>query len=376
MPSASRYYLFLDGLRAVSILGVMIAHISNIFQTKRLAGAAYHFLTYLGPYGHLGVDVFFVISGFLITGILIENFDQPIRIQRFFIRRFFKIIPQYFVMCLAGILLFFWALTDPALLKDKVVGHPSEFISNFFFLQGYVGTIFTLSHTWTIAIEEHFYIVYPFLIQGLFLRIKNPLQRRRWLIFILSSLILLIITSRHIHYHDNTFLGVFVLPNVTQTTFYRRDALLFGCILKLLEPYYLKIKGPARVVLSYILLALSISIFVYFNFKKGAGDLIICWDKYFLAYISAGCLLVSAQLEGIRLFSWILNHPFLGWIGKNSYGIYLWHFILIIPFLKCIPFLGMHWTIMSYALCALGLGALTTSTLERYFLNIRQEVSP
>jgi len=86
-----KYYPFLDGFRAFAILAVLIAHVCNFFNTPSMQGPIYRFITYWGPLGHLGVDVFFVISGFLITGVLIRDYGQGIAVGRFYIRRFFKI---------------------------------------------------------------------------------------------------------------------------------------------------------------------------------------------------------------------------------------------------------------------------------------------
>ena len=128
--STKVYYPFLDSFRAIAILWVMLHH------GMLIASFSYSmpYLDKLSAIGFLGVDIFFVISGFLITGLLINDLDNKIRVKRFYVRRFFKIVPHYLTIVLIG-----FALLPFNLIPEK----PAfvSFASYFLFLQNYVPTI-------------------------------------------------------------------------------------------------------------------------------------------------------------------------------------------------------------------------------------------
>lgn len=167
----------IDGLRAVAVLPVILFH----------AG--------IGPFsgGFVGVDVFFVISGYLITAILIGDLERgDFSLWRFYERRARRILPALGVVILAA-LPFAWAWMTPAELVDfgESIGAVMVFLSNLLFAieAGYFDTtaeMKPLLHTWSLAVEEQFYLVFPLLLLGLW-----RLARRR----VAGALILLALGS-------------------------------------------------------------------------------------------------------------------------------------------------------------------------------------
>lgn len=146
------YRYEIDGLRAVAVLAVIIAH------------------TGLGwlPGGFVGVDVFFVISGFLITGIILRDLERgSFRFRAFYVRRIRRILPALFVM-LAITSVFAWVLLSPSEIRDFSA---SVFFSILFMSNGYFidfidyfapsSYSIPLLHTWSLAIEEQFYLLFP-----------------------------------------------------------------------------------------------------------------------------------------------------------------------------------------------------------------------
>lgn len=147
---AKKYYPFLDGFRAVAIIWVLFYHVNKFFELDRIWGAlAGTPLLKIINSGFLGVDIFFVISGFLITGLLIRDLNGKVRVKRFYSRRFFKIIPHYFAAVFVGLII--TGIFSPKFLFDlrTILGY-------FFFYNNYLPRIPILSHMWSIAIEEHF----------------------------------------------------------------------------------------------------------------------------------------------------------------------------------------------------------------------------
>ena len=354
----------MDTFRGVAVLWVILHHSNLFFDMQKWLGRSFVWFDKIANIGFLGVDMFFVISGFLITGILIEGFEQDIRVKRFYLRRCFKILPQYGLALLAGIFIsyglpYFYAGPLTNYDKDASVG------SYFIFAQNFSKPIPVLAHTWSLAVEEHFYLFYPLLLFGIFRFQKTPLRRRQWLMTILMVFIFIVNVIRII-WVNKTIPPVVVV----QTTFYRIDALVFGCLLKILEPHIVPPANGKRIPLAaFNFLILGMLIYSYF-LASGASDRL--WYTYTFAYLAPGAILVAA-LKGLDRF---FDNGFFRWIGKNSYGIYLWHYILVFPLMKT----GVVYPVWKGVVLFIGVsilaGWMSTVTVERYFLNLRKKIVP
>ncbi len=137
----------LDFLRGIAIIGVLFRHIEFDF-----------FLA--GPGGY-GVDLFFVLSGFLVSGLLFSEYKRrgEVNIRRFLIRRGFKIYPAFYFFILSSISIFTYGFGASFPV--------TAILSEVFFLQSYFPAMW--SHTWSLAVEEHFYFILAFFI---FLSVK------------------------------------------------------------------------------------------------------------------------------------------------------------------------------------------------------------
>jgi peptidoglycan/LPS O-acetylase OafA/YrhL len=178
----------LDGLRGIAILGVVMIHYFSYPETG-LTGPV-HVIQRMFALGWSGVDLFFVLSGFLIGGILMDHSDSPSYFKTFYLRRFFRIIPIYYLwICL------FIALVGaggPALRAHMHSGQlpPLDFdiYRHFLFLQNLWEVNYTtiaywwFAPAWSLAVEEQFYLVAPLLVRYL---------PRRWLPAVLGAAILL-----------------------------------------------------------------------------------------------------------------------------------------------------------------------------------------
>lgn len=166
VESNSSRMIQLDILRGVAIVLVLFLH--SILPTKE-SGSLEPVLSYLRYLGPSGVDLFFVLSGFLVGGLLMKEVHDKkcLDVRRFLVRRGFKIFPSYFVY-LFFVFFFLQVLNHLSFTDSFLVLMP-----NFVHLQNYLGS--PRIHTWSLAVEEHFYLILPFLI--LWLTIKREKVR-------------------------------------------------------------------------------------------------------------------------------------------------------------------------------------------------------
>ena len=152
-----KYRPELDGLRALAVLAVMIYHTDD----KLLRG------------GYIGVDIFFVISGFLITSIILKeiNINSKFSFYNFYERRFRRIIPALIIVIFFSIIASWFILTPTSFVDfAKSIQYTLLFSSNFFFYFSEIeyaaesSLLKPLLHTWSLAIEEQYYLLFPILI--------------------------------------------------------------------------------------------------------------------------------------------------------------------------------------------------------------------
>jgi peptidoglycan/LPS O-acetylase OafA/YrhL len=176
----------LDGLRGFAILLVVSIH--YFYDPGANLPKSLHYLQSLFALGWTGVDLFFVLSGFLIGGILLEVRTSSNYFKTFYIRRFFRIVPLYYLWLFCLIALVF--LGGPFFQSSRPSGQPGidwEIWAHFLFLQNLWANhysplaVWWLGVTWSLAVEEQFYLVAPFLVRFL--------SKRRLIVF-LSSVIL------------------------------------------------------------------------------------------------------------------------------------------------------------------------------------------
>jgi peptidoglycan/LPS O-acetylase OafA/YrhL len=294
----------LDGLRALSIVLVLVGHIYIATEMGRPALYAV-----VGNH-QLGVSVFFVISGFIITHLLLreEAARGRIGIGGFYLRRAFRILPAYYLYLLA-VLAF-------SLLGDVDVP-ARDFASAVFFLRDYMqrASGFAVSHTWSLAVEEHFYLLYP-----LFLVTVAP--RRR--IAAMAGTIL-----------AGPFLRVLTWafwPGHGKPTFMfhtRMDFLAGGCLVALLLRHHRVQDGIRRapwgiirlVVLALLFVASPLASLALRRYEQLAG--------YTIEIVLIGFLLVDVVNVPESWLGRLLNTPIAVHIGRISFSLYLWQQLFV-----------------------------------------------
>jgi peptidoglycan/LPS O-acetylase OafA/YrhL len=335
----------LDILRAIAVILVLFRHSdleNNIFR---------HF-------GWLGVDLFFVLSGFLISNILFVEYKKygNINIKRFLIRRGFKIfLPFYFFLFCTLLFTYFF---------NSTTYRWTETISEVFYLQSYVPNIWI--HTWSLAVEEHFYLLFS--ITVLLLSRKNLLRKKG---FIVSSLILLLIISfllrfnvSYPHRADSSFGFV--------KTHLRSDGIILGVLLSYLHNFTQSLNQfLKRKWILFLLSSLLIAPGFYF---KGGGYFM---NTVGLTTVNLGfslLVLLSLDLEKY-LNSGVLKYlkipvNILCLIGINSYSIYLWH-INIKKIIYNNTSYDLHLMAAAYILLSILSGILMSYLIEKPSLRLR-----
>lgn len=289
----------LDGLRAISILSVLFFHLN-------VPGFSL---------GWSGVFLFFVISGFLITGILLDAKGQEHYYKNFFIRRSLRIFPIYYISLIAIYVLscllnkpnsdFFWYLIYGQNYLLGFTGFAAAFPASF-------------SHTWSLAIEEQFYFLWPFLVCILTIR---------KLVILLLVFVVVAISSRVgvWVYTNNPFLVFTTLPSTI-------DSLAIGAMLAIVIrlPLSRKLIVNSSIVICSISLLSLIMIISCYGFSCYWSPVTMISSKpmnLFIYTIMAlfFCSLMSLVIHTDTVFSRLLRIDIFKQIGKISYGLYLYH---------------------------------------------------
>jgi len=296
----------LDGLRGMAILLVLLYH----YVKCSVVGKSFWFSLGLAPLRLFwsGVDLFFVLSGFLIGGILLDARNSGHYYRTFFGRRFHRILPLYYVwLALFALGLVSSSGVLQGLFSDSLPWWSyALFVQNFVMAaQGSMGAQW-LMVTWSLAVEEQFYLVLPFLVRNL-----NPAQLERWVI----AAALCAPIARTGLYLSGVELSRFLLPSCA-------DCLGLGVLLALMVRRKSEWLGQHRrlfyqsfAVLSCGVLLLSLNLPELVMITVGHSWLALFYSN----------LLILVILKPGPIEKAIFRNPFLVWMGTVSYGIYMFH---------------------------------------------------
>jgi peptidoglycan/LPS O-acetylase OafA/YrhL len=374
------FYPALDGLRAVAFLMVFFQHYCSL------------------PWGWAGVNVFFVLSGFLITGILFDSRDDSRKAKTFYIRRALRIFPLYYAVLLAtlffnpllhwrwSIYWFAWPLYLanflPFLSQSVLVdGGPLQLAAWAWLRPAVVpGFIFYLGHFWSLCVEEQFYFVWPWIVFWT--------RNRRVLIWMCGLVVIIVPLLRVLAQHiaPAWMLRVDLLDRATP---FQLDSLLLGGLVALLlrgrHGEQLLISGKIVALLAAIAGGVVIAVGIaqsYPNWRDGYPypSWKYTWGLTFIDVFAAG-IIITALRPSSFLYVVLSLRP-LRWIGRISYGAYVIHGIFGRIYWAAVTaagirfqFVANHFTVFYCLLgltCTLVLSWLSFEFFEKRFLNLKE----
>ncbi len=304
----------LDHLRALAILQVFLFHYFI------LSGGEPAWLPDAAKFGWTGVDLFFVLSGFLIASPLLKQLKQgePLSLRNFFIKRFFRILPAFWVVLALYFCIPFFREKEALPPLWKFLCFTQNFGLN---LQEYG----TFSHAWSLCVEEHFYLLLPFTL--LLLQRSTLLKRAGWL------LIALFITGFFIrHYSFNTLYlpheaaqnsWMYWYKYVYYPTYNRLDGLLVGVSIAAIARFAPQVwHRLCQYPTVTFIASLGILTGAYFLCAEPRSYAASVWGFPLIA-LGYGVMLISAVSPGSFLYRW--RSPLTAWMATLSYALYLSH---------------------------------------------------
>jgi len=316
--------------------------------------------------GVLGVEFFFVISGFLITSILMRKEIHPKNVVHFYQRRFFRIYPAYCLMVMLSIAIYTFQGHDEIGSAFIMALYHLLFLQNYFPLHPF------LAHTWTVVVLEQFYFFAPLLILAVNGIVLEENQRRQ--VFVGIVILFMILACGIRVYCLNTGSSFISWPLHSTTPYWTITSNLgpigFGSLLALLEPYWSQWKKSKWWGIPLWIMGIVLFCILYFEFDWSYywGN----WYMYVLGYLCVG-LLFFAAYHGVSLFAHL---KILQRLGRASYGIFVWHFLVLEFWKLLIGTIPPELIVIGAFISCIWVGVLSTNIFERYFLNLREKVVP
>ena len=319
MGKKRRYIKELDGIRAIAVIMVL----------------AYHLKLALFKSGFLGVTVFFVLSGYLITGILISEVEEEgtIDLKNFWLRRIRRLVPA--VMSMAVVIIFVSAVVNRIIFtkgcKDflaSVLGFNNwwQIFNKISYFEA-AGVPSPFTHCWSLAIETQFYLIYPLILLGIYKLVKSRGEGRakRGLLFAGVTLLLALISVI-------LMIVLFDPQQDASRVYYGTDtrafSLLFGALLAILWEYRMvprRLSASVNMVLGSVSFAVLLVMTIAIN---GSSNFWYRGGQFFGTILTV--LMVYAVSGRKTWLSRFLSNPVLKWMGDRSYSIYLWHYPIIL----------------------------------------------
>ena len=348
----------LDGVRGVAVLLVFISHFHWIlspdpFLTKV---TPWHFINRTFEAGFMGVDIFFVLSGFLITSLLMKDrsTNQKNLFKRFYRRRALRLLPALYALLIADFFVSRWE-NFPGDIQWRTTWHAILFLNNWNIVNNFGEAQNDLGHLWSLGIEEQFYLIWPLTI-WLLAKLKIPSKMMIPLILFASLVVMVHRTSL---WNDGTSWIILYIRTDT-----RLDSLLIGAMFAYVYRHF---QVPSKILNSVATLSFLGLVYIKYVLDKSPFIFEMGWT---IIALLAGFIILSVA-EGAFFIQKVFTWRPLTMIGKVSYGLYLWHMPIFLLF-------GRHVTSGSRPLrllIAIILACVVTSLswffIEKPFLNLK-----
>lgn len=349
-PTRMRHIPSLDGIRAISFMAVFLSH----------AGPRHMLIP-----GNFGVTTFFFLSGFLITTLMRSEFEKNgvINVQHFYLRRALRILPPFYLVLLAAVLTAV-VLYPPGTLYGPTLAAQALFVANYEGIWGVNREIPGTGVVWSLAVEEHFYLLFPWLYIAM-QKWHLPRSGQAWLLWGLCAVTLLwrcvLVLAMH-----RSGARIYIASDT------RMDSILFGCALAVWNnPALDAPTGPVRLWTYILIPAALITLGVSFAYQ---GEVL----TQTLGLSIQGVALTVLFIAAVRFHAWLpfrwLNLRPVAFVGVLSYSLYLVHQII----LHAVAWLGPQWPAVSRAAITLAASMIVAwviySVVERPCARLRKRL--
>ena len=362
---AKKRNIGLDIVRTVAIVFVLLHH-----WVPQLKKSIPDYIAYFNFLSFYGVEIFFVLSGFLIGNILVKTYNTEPSfnfgvIKKFWIRRWLRTLPLYYLIVIVNLLLLHKALPWQTIARYFVfLQFPFRFSFAFF------------PESWSLCIEEWFYLTFPICLFFFSLILGNKVSKRKTVLISVLSFIAIVLLVRCFQVYR---LNPIWNQGITKTTFFRLDSIAFGVLGALLynrsKELWHKYKNIALTG-GILLLAASFFIFIKdiaINYYYQTGDASFFSKTFFYMLVNGGVLLALPFFYYVNIQNNIIRSVIL-FTSKISYSLYLTNLIVATQLTKYYPGSGIKHALI-YLVVFLALtylfSTITYNLIEVKFLNLR-----
>lgn len=299
-PQPFRYYPALDGLRGLAIILVLVYH---NFATLNFS----HF-------GWLGVDLFFVLSGFLITSIILQDVGKEHWLRNFYVKRALRIFPLYFLALLLLLFLLPLLLTgnNEFAYYQQRKWWLISFLQNWVFIFDPPQSTGVLNHFWSLAVEEQFYLLWPFAILAI--------RKVPWLLATILSVLFFTVMIRIVVWNQQ--LSSF--PYYSFYTFTRIDGICIGCAVALVRHWQPGLLSRMKAPIVFFFGVLNFGFFFVNRLHQFSFPFLgmVGYSTFAMLF---GLLVYEAVQPERSWVHTIFDNAVFRFFGKYSFGIYVWH---------------------------------------------------
>ncbi len=351
----------LDGVRGVAVMLVFISHLHMILSPELTFREVtpWKFINRTFEAGFMGVDIFFVLSGFLITSLLLKerSHNQLGMLSRFYKRRALRLLPALYALLIASFFVSRWE-NFPRDIQWRTTWHALLYLNNWNIVWNFGKAQNDLGHLWSLGIEEQFYLIWPLTIL-LLAKLKIPSKMLIPLILFASLVVMVHRTS--LWNNGVSWLILYVRTDA------RVDSLLIGAMFAYVYRHY---RVPSKILNWAASLCLVGLIYIKYRFGSPPLQPFLFQEGFTVIAVLAGTIILAVA-EGSWFANRVLISRPLTIIGKVSYGLYLWHLPIFVV-------LGRHVTSGPKPLrllIGITLASVVTSLswyfVEKPFLNIK-----
>jgi peptidoglycan/LPS O-acetylase OafA/YrhL len=320
IPTVGARVPALDGIRGLAVTAVLLFHANLLANQQASLDKA---IGTVLAFGWVGVDVFFVLSGFLITGILIDSRHEPGYFSRFYARRALRIMPVYYALL---IVLFVAAIVVYPPSWSETVLRPQawywSYLTNWWFARSNGRALFNSGHLWSLAIEEQFYLVWPLIV------ISATRSSTRMLRWVCGAIVVASPVARWLLLRNG-----FGPYTIYLATFTRLDGLAAGAWLACFAREFTGGLGALRAFARWaapIAACGAIGVAAMQHSPEALAPAMLVVGLTLVTCAAAAWIVLICTDEPHAFHSRVLSHPFLRRLGTHSYAIYLVHYPLML----------------------------------------------